>query len=307
MKREERNAREKERSFRISRQINELRDLLSTGGVIVPKGTKSSVLTEAANYIRMLQQHQYRSEIDRHQLVQQIQMIGGGALGQQAATAVRHVAAQNGVWSLGNFGGVPPKSASMYHQPGALEGEPVVMSQSNAQPGQDDSAIPNKIEEGDYRHIFNSCTVGMAIASMGGAFIDCNKLFCQLSNHSKQEVCSMTVFNLTYRQDLQPAFDLISQMLSSPSDASSASTSCVLRGAFKHRDDLGLNVTLIKGEDGVAKCFCVTLILNPASPYDTSRPIPATIELVGLPPVMSVNTKQSSQAGLDPSPAYTAG
>ena len=63
MKREERNAREKERSFRISRQINELRNLLASGGVLVPKGTKSSVLTEAANYIRMLQQHQYRSEM----------------------------------------------------------------------------------------------------------------------------------------------------------------------------------------------------------------------------------------------------
>ena len=62
-KREERNAREKERSFRIAKQINELRGLLSSGGVIVPKGTKSSVLTEAANYIRMLQQHQYRSEM----------------------------------------------------------------------------------------------------------------------------------------------------------------------------------------------------------------------------------------------------
>lgn len=62
-KREERNAREKERSYRISKQINELRNLLSSGGVIVPKGTKSSVLTEAANYIRMLQQHQYRSEM----------------------------------------------------------------------------------------------------------------------------------------------------------------------------------------------------------------------------------------------------
>jgi Helix-loop-helix DNA-binding domain len=62
-KREERNQREKERSFRISNQITELRDLLSSGGVVVPKGTKSSVLTEAASYIRMLQQHQYRSEM----------------------------------------------------------------------------------------------------------------------------------------------------------------------------------------------------------------------------------------------------
>lgn len=62
-KREERNQREKERSFRISKQITDLRNLLSSGGVVVPKGTKSSVLTEAANYIRMLQQHQYRSEM----------------------------------------------------------------------------------------------------------------------------------------------------------------------------------------------------------------------------------------------------
>ena len=62
-KREERNAREKERSYRIASQINELRNLLSSGGVIVPKGTKNAVLTEAANYIRMLQQHQYKSEM----------------------------------------------------------------------------------------------------------------------------------------------------------------------------------------------------------------------------------------------------
>lgn len=62
-KRKERNAREKERSFRIAKKINELRELLSTGGVIVPKGTKSSVLTEAASYIRTLQQHQYRAEV----------------------------------------------------------------------------------------------------------------------------------------------------------------------------------------------------------------------------------------------------
>ena len=63
IKREERNQREKERSYRITSQINELRTLLSAGGVIVPKGTKNAVLTEAANYIRDLQQRQYNSEM----------------------------------------------------------------------------------------------------------------------------------------------------------------------------------------------------------------------------------------------------
>lgn len=94
-------------------------------------------------------------------------MIGGGALGQPAATTVRHVAAQNGVWSLGNFGGVPPKSAMMYHQPGtnviANDGgnKQGAVEQQRPQPVQDGNVLPNKIETHDYRYVFNSCTVGM--------------------------------------------------------------------------------------------------------------------------------------------------
>jgi Helix-loop-helix DNA-binding domain len=62
-KREVKNAREKERSSRIAKQIDELRDMLTSCGVVVPKGTKSSVLTEVATFIRLLQQQQVRSEM----------------------------------------------------------------------------------------------------------------------------------------------------------------------------------------------------------------------------------------------------
>lgn len=62
-KREERNAREKQRSLRIVKQINEIRGILTSGGVVVPKGTKSSVLTQAADYIRLLHMQQQRSEM----------------------------------------------------------------------------------------------------------------------------------------------------------------------------------------------------------------------------------------------------
>eukprot|EP00548_Thalassiothrix_antarctica_P004165 CAMPEP_0194146430 /NCGR_PEP_ID=MMETSP0152-20130528/20587_1 /TAXON_ID=1049557 /ORGANISM="Thalassiothrix antarctica, Strain L6-D1" /LENGTH=513 /DNA_ID=CAMNT_0038846951 /DNA_START=30 /DNA_END=1571 /DNA_ORIENTATION=+ len=309
-KREERNAREKERSFRISRQINELRSLLSSGGVIVPKGTKSSVLTEAANYIRMLQQHQYRSEIDRHQLVQQMQMIGGGALGTKASSAIRHVAAQNGVWSLGNFGGVPPKSAMTYYQGAQQKNGESNDDAQNSNTFDPNAPVQTEVEDHEYRFIFNSCSVGMAIASMGGAFIDCNNLFCQLSNYSKQEVCSMTVFNLTSRQDLQHAFDLISQMISPPSDGCAIEEKakpCVLRGSMKNRHDLGLSVSLIRGDDDVAKCFCITLIKNPASPFDISKPVPASSDLIQALPAMSQLAKDSTGAiGLN-TPAFTTG
>jgi PAS domain S-box-containing protein len=189
----------------------------------------------------------------------------------------------------------------MYHQPGG-PGAPIADEAPSS-----NGSLASTIEESDYRHVFNSCTVGMAIASMGGAFIDCNKFFCQISNYPKQEICSLTVFNLTARQDLQSAFDLISQMLSAPLDPTVTNTSCVLRGALKHRTDVGLSVKLIKGNDGVAKCFCVTLINNPSSPFDTSRPTPATVAAVGQGQLIPGGAKGPSQPGLDPAPAYTTG
>jgi hypothetical protein len=82
-------------------------------------------------------------------------MIGGGALGPQASNAIRHVAAQNGVWSLGNFGGVPPKSAMIFYQ----KTQELV---SEAPPSQD-AVVPlsANVEEHDYRFVFNSSPVGM--------------------------------------------------------------------------------------------------------------------------------------------------
>jgi len=206
-----------------------------------------------------------------------MQMIGGGAIGPQAANAIRHVAAQNGVWSLGKFGGVPPKSA----------GEEAPNQQPPSQQnGQQQNLFLKSIEDHDYRYVFNSCSIPMAIASMGGAFIDCNPLFTELSLYSKQELCAMTIFNLTARVDLQHAFDLVSQMISPPlddtKDQNQNSPSCVLRGNMKNRTDLGLNITLIRDEGSIAKCFCVSLIKSPVSPFDGTMPVHATPSCVTL-------------------------
>lgn len=111
-KRKERNAREKDRSFRIAQQIDELRMVLSSGGVVVPKGTKSHVLTEAAKYIQMLQQKQSQSEMERQHLIQQLLKIGSGALGPDAALAIRQAAQQHGIFHLGQFDQLPPSSCS---------------------------------------------------------------------------------------------------------------------------------------------------------------------------------------------------
>ena len=227
-------------------------------------------------------------------------MIGGGTLGPQAASAVRHVAAQNGLWSLGNFGGVPPKSAMSFYQ-GSGGSSTTEQEEQSA-----DATLSPSIAEHEYRFVFNSCAVGMAIASMGGAFIDCNQLFTQLSGYTKQEVCAMTIFNLTSQEDLQQAFDLISQMISPPIDArlgNQPPKPCVLRGKMKERSDLGISVGLIRDQDKIAKCFCVTLIKNPSSLYDSSKPVPATADLIAS----QASSPKEMKGGLNTSPAYTTG
>jgi hypothetical protein len=256
-----------------------------------------------------------------------MQMIGAGAHGPQAAQTIRQVAAQQGVWSLGNFGGVPPKSAiiplcpqpsgEQTMQNAAADSQASSSTSSSVAGGAVDAMHPTKIDASEYRSVFNSCGVGMAIASMGGAFIDCNQLFCHISNYTKQEVCALTIFNLTERQDLQHAFDLICKIISPPmssisigvddnceinnsindqdADNSSVVKNIVLRGAMKERSGVGLCVSLVKGKDGVAKCFCVTLIKNPSSPFDTSKPVPLSFEMAAA---MTSSTQLSAAAAV---------
>lgn len=141
-----------------------------------------------------------------------------------------------------------------------------------------------------------------AIASMGGAYVDCNDNFCKLSGYSKQEVCSMTIFNMTSRNDLQHAFDLISQMitpnLESPNQ--DESKSIILQGSMKTRNDLGLSISLIKGNQGIGRCFCVTLVRILS--MDKSRP-----DLVSVEMELPVVPNKTSDIGFGTSPAYTAG
>lgn len=271
-RREERNLREKERSLKITQQIHELRNLLSLGGVIVPKGTKSTILSEAANYIRLLQQQSYRAEMDKAQLVQEVQRIGNGAIGEKAAYAIRHAAAQNGVSSMANLPDGPVQSAEP--QQAASTGE-----------------MSDTLGDREYRCVFNSCSVGMAIATMGGSFIDCNLAFTELSSYSKQELKAMTIFNITSREDLQGAFDMMSHLITPSTggldadgnveDSSKLQSPVILRSAIRHRSDLGLSVSLIRGEDGVARYFNVTLVKLPPSPLGLGglKPVPATAEI----------------------------
>lgn len=67
-RRRERNQREKERSNKIASQVDTLRCLLQRGGLFIPKKTKSSVLSEASNYIKTLQDRQQMMNMEMENL-----------------------------------------------------------------------------------------------------------------------------------------------------------------------------------------------------------------------------------------------
>ncbi len=127
----ERNQREKERSNRIASQVDTLRTLLQRGGLYIPKNTKSTVLTEASNYIRTLQDRQQLMSMEMDNLKDQL---------------LKAVAARQGLQA----GGAP------FQLP------------------QDQAKNASKADSQDYYLIFNNSMAGMAVASMGGALLDCN-------------------------------------------------------------------------------------------------------------------------------------
>lgn len=93
----ERNQREKERSNKIATQVDTLRCLLQRGGLFIPKKTKSSVLSEASNYIKSMQDRQQVMNAELENLQRQYVTAVTALSQQQTQAAVKQAHAQNGV------------------------------------------------------------------------------------------------------------------------------------------------------------------------------------------------------------------
>uniref|UniRef100_A0A7S1UM68 BHLH domain-containing protein n=1 Tax=Grammatophora oceanica TaxID=210454 RepID=A0A7S1UM68_9STRA len=316
-RREERNQREKERSFRITQQINELKDLLVKSGVMVARGTKSSVLSEAASYIRMLQQQQQQIELHRRQFLRDVNR--STAFGFPATAAVPQMATssqpqpsgipgltlvplaanvpqqQAAAQQLANLATIatassvrPPQQAVLSEMPSTAttaSSATATTASTGAAGGQiaPPTALANaardlaisaslahqrEVDHDDYKVVFESCNSPMAIANLGGTFLDCNKLFRQTTGHSKEELASMTIFNLTHRQDLQIAFDSLTKMITSPlvalglapGNVDESSDTFTLMGTMPGSSNKGLRIDAVKNDQGTLRCLCITLI-----------------------------------------------
>lgn len=261
----ERNAREKERSGKITDQFHSLKQILQEAGVVVPKGTKGSILTIAYQYIVSMQQQQKQKDQDNAALKQQIDAFAKGSLGPQTAQALYWAAKNNGL-----------------EETAAIAQQTLAVSSLQQQQPQARAASPpcfdplTVVQEQDYHKVWDTCPVGIAIATMGGTFLDCNQVFKRLLECSKDQLRAISIFHLlkaktgqeeggeNSKSNLQMAFEQISRLLEGIQNPNADSAGpIVLPGSIQGHEHLSIAVSLIKccepdGSD--AHQLCVTLL-----------------------------------------------
>jgi PAS domain S-box-containing protein len=97
---------------------------------------------------------------------------------------------------------------------------------------------------------------------MGGYFVDCNKIFCNVTGYTKEQICGMTIFNLIAEPELPNALDQITGLImSSVTDSEcDQNKSVLIRASPKIRENLGFSVGIVRYAKVVPKGFCINLV-----------------------------------------------
>ena len=90
------------------------------------------------------------------------------------------------------------------------------------------------IQASHYKDAFEHSTMGMAIASPGGAFVQGNQIFCQHARTTPQDLTNMSIFSLTAPHQLSTAFDTLSEWLQGDCDGTSMELISSLPGLKLH-------------------------------------------------------------------------
>jgi hypothetical protein len=152
-------------------------------------------------------------------------------------------------------------------------------------------------------------STAQALASLGGSLLDCNRSFRQWTEYTKEQLGSLTIFNLIDRHDLQPSYEHIASMLETRLDGGVKDIPLIVRGSFSHAPGIELQITCVRrGDSGEAMHLCITLLQNhhnprqeqtvvvPAPPSDTKEELPAisTAGLITLNDIMKHSSLQGA-------------
>lgn len=231
-RRYERNLREQQRSFRISQQIQQLRDVLSESKVPF-KPNKYSILVSVADYIKQLQTRAIMLDSEHKKLFKTIQETN-----EMVAS-----------------GQIPDANA-----PG-----PAAPNGANATNGDGEVLLVQGL---DYQAVFEQTPTANGVASIDGRILACNRELETVLECPREEIERQSLFTLV--QNHQEIFEAMAELLKRADALSNGSLKAdpvqllywsgrVVTPAEKK---LGMNITLACTKEGSPKFF--SFCMSPA-------------------------------------------
>jgi PAS domain-containing protein len=176
-RRHERNLREQQRSYRISQQIKELREVLTESNVPF-KPNKYSILLSVVDYIKQLQSRAIMLDAEHQKLITTIRQTN----------------------ELVSSGATPCSGA---------EETDVTNTTSGSDSGSDNEML--FVQGLDYRSLFEQCPAALGIAALDGRILECNSEFNMLLRFKRDDLLKQSLFNLV--RNHQDIFRAMAQML----------------------------------------------------------------------------------------------
>jgi PAS domain S-box-containing protein len=183
-RRYERNLREQQRSYRISQQIKELRDIL-VDSKFPFKPNKYSILLSVAEYIKQLQSRAIMLDTEHSKLIKTIRETN----------------------DMINTGTAPTST------------DESVNAASTADSGSESEML--FVKGIDYRSVFDQCPAALGIAALDGRILECNTEFqTVLGFPMREDVLKQSLFNLV--QNHHDIFRAMAQMLKTAEEPTSS-------------------------------------------------------------------------------------
>ena len=176
-RRHERNLREQQRSYRISQQIKELREVLTESNVPF-KPNKYSILLSVVDYIKQLQSRAIMLDAEHQKLITTIRQTN----------------------ELVSSGATPCSVA---------EETDATNTATGSDSGSDNEML--FVQGLDYRSLFEQCPAALGIAALDGRILECNSEFNVLLRFKRDDLLKQSLFNLV--RNHQDIFRAMAQML----------------------------------------------------------------------------------------------
>mmetsp|Transcript_11414 Transcript_11414/g.16123 ORF Transcript_11414/g.16123 Transcript_11414/m.16123 type:complete len:345 (+) Transcript_11414:646-1680(+) len=249
-----RNLREQHRSYKISQQIKELRNVLTESSIPF-KPNKYSILQSVVEYIKQLQVRAIFLDNEHSKLIQTI---------RQTTEMVN--------------------APSNSHDLNSSETNWGLHNNSSYKTEKDYVDVGNDLDllfvQGlDYKEIFGQTSAALGVAALDGRFLACNPEFELISGYSAKELTSTSLFNLLSAQDVEEVFKVMGEMLKEKNENQNIQTKAdgntkdddpdlemhnyefktktYWSGKFMHQksNKLSINITLTRSSDGMPIFF----------------------------------------------------